>query len=129
MIRITIAVPEAHIADANHLALCLGYGPADALTFGAADWQDAAGNRYAVCSTQAEPAFLTDAASPLAEPAWGADMAAAARAQALIVVIVPALIDPGPEPPDMTAKPARITAIVGDDPQQALAALAVVTAP
>lgn len=119
MIRITIAVPEAHIEAANQLARCIGYTEADGLTYGEAGWQDAGGNRYAVASTLASPAFLTTAVSPLAEPPWGADMAAAAAAQALVAVF--GVADAEGELPDMAAKPGRITAIIHDDPQQALA--------
>ncbi len=109
-IRITIACPEAHIADANQLARVIGYGPDDGRTCGAALFRDAAGNRYAAPSGLVLPAFVTNAVAPLVEPAWGADMAAAARAQALIVIGGP-------------AAPGQITAVIDDDPQAALAAL------
>ena len=52
-LRATIAVPVAHIADANQLAICLGQSAADDKTFGAATFQDAEGNLYAVSSTVA----------------------------------------------------------------------------
>ena len=55
--RATIATPAAHIPDANQLALLLGESSADDQTFGAANYQDAEGNLYAVCSTVAKPIF------------------------------------------------------------------------
>ena len=108
--RVTIACPEALIGDANQLALCLGLGPEDAQTYGAAIWQDAAGNRYAVASAVVGEGFVADASSPLADPPWGADMTAAARAQALIQI-------------DTPAAPDRIAAILGDDALGALVVL------
>ena len=110
MIRVTIACPEALISDANQLALCLGLGPDDVRTYGAAEWQDAAGNRYAVASALVGASFTSAAASPLQVPPWGADMAAAARAQALVRLSVPA--DPG-----------HIAAILEDEAQAAIAVL------
>lgn len=121
MIRVTIAVPEAHIEAANELARCIGYTEADGLTYGEAGWQDSEGNRYAVASTLASPAFVQTAASPLIEPPWGADMAAAAQAQALVAVFGVAEGEGSP-----AAQPDRITAIVNDDPQVAIAMLGLV---
>lgn len=116
MMRVTIACPEALIGDANQLALCLGLGPEDAQTYGAACWQDAAGNRYAVASAIVSSRFADDAAVPLAEPPWGADMDAAARAQALILV-------------DEPAGPGHIAAVFGDDAMAALAVLGLTRVP
>ena len=112
MIRVTIACPEALIGDANQLALCLGYGETDAQTYGAAIWQDEFGNRYAVASAVVEDGFAANASSPLIEPPWGADMEAAARAQALIQIDAPA----GPD---------RLAAVFGDDAMAALSVLGV----
>lgn len=112
MMRVTIACPEALIPDANQLAVCLGYGPDDALTYGLPIWLDAAGNRYAVASAVVEDGFAADASSPLTEPPWGADMAAAARAQAVIRI-------------GGAADPSRLVAVFGDDPQAAIAVLGV----
>ena len=67
--RVTIAVPETHIADANQLALVLGESASDDRTFTAANYQDAAGNLYAVCSTVAKPVFVELASQPLQAPA------------------------------------------------------------
>lgn len=113
MIRVTIACPAALIGDANQLALCLGLGPEDAQTYGAACWLDAAGNRYAVASAIVSSRFASDASSPLEAPPWGADMPAARRAQALI-----RLGDP--------AGPDRLAAIIGDNAMAAIAVLGVV---
>ena len=41
--RLTIACPEALRDDANQLAMVLGYGPSDAETYVAMNWQDAGG--------------------------------------------------------------------------------------
>ena len=110
MMRVTIACPEALIGDANQLALCLGLGPEDAQTYGAAIWQDVAGNRYAVASAIVSSRFAADAASPREAPPWGADMAAAGRAQAAIRL-------------DEAAGPDRLACVFGDDATAALAVL------
>ena len=125
MIRITIACPEAHIGDANHLAMVLGEGPAEALTYGAPGWQDGDGNRYAIASLPVSPAFLSAAQSPLERPAWDTEpyavnMAGAERAQARVV-----LHDPGDDPeapaPVPQADPDTIITLPGD-PASMLAA-------
>ncbi|GHE69818.1 hypothetical protein GCM10019059_31900 [Camelimonas fluminis] len=118
-IRVTIACPEAMIADANQLASVLGFSAADANTFGEPVWQDAEGNRYAVASTLAKPAFVTDAMSPLLEPPWGADMEAAARAQEWLAVFDPAT-DSAP-----FANPVHLAAVLYADAPEALAILGV----
>ena len=86
--RATIASPVAHIADANQLALCLGESSADDQTFGAANYQDAEGNLYAVCSTVAKPIFAQIEGQPLQAPDHAPDMdvEAATRAQALLQI-------------------------------------------
>lgn len=108
--RCTIAVPEAHIGDANQLALVLGESAADDKTFTAARWQDAEGNKYAVCSTVAKAVFVDRAGQPLAAPEFApdADLAAAGRAQALL------RINSGPVTPD------DIAAISGDRLESAM---------
>ena len=89
----TIAVPDPLIPDANQLALCLGESAADDQTFGAATYQDAGGNLYAVCSTVAKPVFAEKASQPLQAPdhAPGVDMEAATRAQAMYKLTVVSL--------------------------------------
>lgn len=112
--RWTIFVPEAMIADANQLALCLGFTPDDAQTFGAASWQDAGGNLYAVASTLAPETFVTSATSQLAAPEFApdVDLTAAGRAQAALVIY-------DPQSP-VQADPAYILAIIHDNAQSAI---------
>ena len=109
--RVTIAVPEAHTADANQLALCLGESAADDQTFTATNWQDAAGNLYAVCSTVAKPVFAQLAGQPLQAPdhAPDVDLTAATRAQMLLSIN------------DKPAAPDRIAVILGDRLESAMA--------
>lgn len=127
MIRITIACPVDHLADAAQFARATGYGPEDEQTFAIAPaYQDAGGNLYRVASGLVAEAYLTDAVSPLAEPEWGADMEAAARAQALIEVCEP---PEGDDEPGPFAQPDRIAVVVGDDVQAALAAFGVSRTP
>jgi hypothetical protein len=116
--RVTIICPAAMRDDANDLAMVLGSGPSDGATFGAAMWTDTSGNLYAVASTLARGAFPVAAASPLARPAWDAEpyqvnMTGAERAQAALVIYDPAA--------PMRAGPDRLLAIIGDDPQAAVA--------
>jgi hypothetical protein len=132
VIRITIVCPEAHIGDANQLAMVLGEGPAEALTYGAPTVQDGEGNRYAVASLPVSPAFLSAAQSPLSRPAWDGEpytvnMAGAARAQALIV-----LYDPGTDPEAPAQVPAAAPDIIltlPGDPATMLDAAGVVRIP
>lgn len=116
-ITITIAVPAAHIADANALASCLGLSEADGQTYGAPVWQDAGGHLYAVASGQVSEGFPAAAVGPLVEPPWGADMEAAARAQALVAIHEPAVSEAPWAAPD------RIAAVVGLEAQAALEVL------
>ena len=88
--RLTIACPEALRDDANNLAIVLGYGPSDAQTYVALNWQDADGNLYACASLIVSDAFTTTAQSGLQRPAWDTDshvnMAGANRAQAALEI-------------------------------------------
>lgn len=118
---ITIACPAAHIADANNLAMILGYGPADELTYREPQWRDAAGNLYACASTTVGPNFVATAQAALARPVWDLDqravnMAAASRAQALVVMWASGYAVAAP-----VARPDRITAIAGSSGLAALA--------
>ena len=61
--RLTIACPDALRDDANNLAMILGYGLGDALTYGGLNWQDAGGNLYACASLTVSDAFTTAAQS------------------------------------------------------------------
>ncbi len=113
MIRVTIACPISHLADAGQFARATGYGPEDEATFsGSPEYRDAEGNRYRVASGLVALSYPEAATSPLERPESGANMAAARRAQALIVIGGPAALG-------------QITAIIHDDPQAALAELAV----
>lgn len=116
MIRLTFACPVTHIADANQLARVIGLSPDDDRTYGEPRFQDGGGNLYAVASGLVEPSFITTATSPLTEPEWGADMAAAQRAQALAALGEP-------------AAPDHIAAVVGDDVTEALAFLGLMPVP
>ena len=86
--RATIATPDAHVPDANQIALALGESSADDQTFTNASYQDADGNLYAVCSTVAKPIFAQIAGQPLQAPDHAPDMdvEAATRAQALLQI-------------------------------------------
>jgi hypothetical protein len=120
--RITIACPVSMVSDANHLAMILAFGPADALTYNGGTWRDESGNLYSAASGIIGSQFLGLATSALARPSWDTDnvvnMAGAARAQAAV-----ALIQDGASP---LASPTRITAIIGDDGLAALAAMGLV---
>lgn len=93
--RITAAAPEALISSANQLAMCLGTGPAEILTYGTPSWQDADGNLYSAASWIARPEWVDFAQAPLVRPAWDTDeiidMDAAERAQAAMVYSVEAI--------------------------------------
>ena len=56
--RMSLIVPESMIPQANQLALIAGESAADVNTFSVADYQDADGNLYAVCSTVIKPIVL-----------------------------------------------------------------------
>jgi len=107
--KATIATPEAHIPDANQLALALGESAEDDKTFTSASYQDADGNLYAVCSTVAKPIFAELAGQPLQAPDHAPDMdlAAATRAQAMLQIN------------NGTASPDVIAVILGDRKESA----------
>lgn len=56
--RMSLAVPQALMPQANQLALIVGVSEHDDKTFTAANWQDSDGNLYAVCSTVIKPVVL-----------------------------------------------------------------------
>ena len=115
--RLTIACPEALRDDANQLAMVLGYGPSDAETYVALNWQDADGNLYACASLIVSDTFVSTAQSTLSRPTWDVDniidMDAARRAQAALVVSLT----------PVTAMPNKLTACAGDDALAVLAAM------
>ena len=115
--RLTIACPEALRDDANQLAMVLGYGPSDAETYVALNWQDAGGNLYACASLPVSDTFTTAAQVALQRPSWDVDniidMDAARRAQAALVFSLT----------PVTAMPDKLTACAGDDALATLAAM------
>ena len=114
---LTIACPDALRDDANDLAMVLGFGPDDALTYGGLNWQDDDGNLYACASLTVSDAFTTAAQSGLQRPAWDTDshvnLAGANRAQAALVFSLT----------PVTAMPDKLTACAGDDALATLAAM------
>ena len=56
--RVTIAAPASQLTEANHLACLMGESAADIETFKAANYQDAQGNLYALCSTVVTDTFM-----------------------------------------------------------------------
>jgi len=123
MRRITIACPAAHVDDANQLAMVLGYGPADGITYSNVGYQDALGNLYACASLPVGDSFVSTATSPLERPEWDTeeviDMDKAAQAQGLVLLWAPNEDDPYPP----QANPSQITAILGMDGVAAVAAM------
>lgn len=122
VMRVTIICPAAMRDDANDLAMVLGSGPADGATFGAATWVDTSSNTYAVASTLARGTFPAAAGAALVRPAWDVapyqvNLTGAERAQAALVIYDPAA-------PTM-AGPVRLLAIIGDEPQAAVASAGV----
>jgi hypothetical protein len=87
---LTISVPSAHVADANQFAMALGYSAADGQTYGDPTWRDTASNLYSAASLTVSGGFVQAATTALQRPAWDADkvvdLAAASRAQALVVL-------------------------------------------
>jgi len=121
--RLTIACPEALRDDANNLAMVLGFGPDDAETYVALNWNDVDGNLYACASLPVSDTFTTAAQSGLQRPAWDTDnhvnMAGANRAQAaLMFSLTP-----------VAAMPDKLTACVGDDALATLAAMGLTQVP
>ena len=81
--RITLAVPEQLMTQANQLALFVGESEHDDKTFSNANWQDKDGNLYAVCSAVIKPIVLSLADVSLADSPLnpkGADVAVAQQA-------------------------------------------------
>jgi hypothetical protein len=97
--------------------MVMGYGPDDAQTYGALNWQDAAGNLYACASLPVSDTFTTAAQTALHRPAWDTDsaisMAAADRAQAALVFSLTHVL----------AVPDKLTACAGDNALAILAAM------
>jgi len=119
--RLTIAIPEALMEAANHLAVAIGESAGDFQSFTQADWVDSQGNRYAVASTQCTETLFQYAGSPLqrrefAPEEWSLELASQAQA------VVELWMGEGEIP---SADPNKIVGIVMDDPAQALQLLGV----
>ena len=89
--RMSLAVPQALIGKANQLALIVGVSEHDDKTFTTANWQDANGNLYAVCSTVIKPVVLglfgiSLADITLPDHAVNADVSAAQQALDKVVM-------------------------------------------
>lgn len=83
--RMSLAVPQALMTQANQLALIVGESEHDDKTFAAANWTDENGNLYAVCSTVIKPVVLglfgiSLSNITLPDHAVGADVVAAQQA-------------------------------------------------
>lgn len=126
--RLTIAVPQAHIDNANHLAMVLGYSEADGLTYRNPSYEDAQGNLYAVASLPVSDGFIVAAESPVVRPEWDTeeviDMTKASQAQALVTLW--AVVDEIDAP---QAKLDQITAILGLSGQTAVEAMGLTSVP
>lgn len=121
--RITVSCPAALMDDANQLAMCLAFGPADINTYVGLNWQDEGGNLYASSSFEVRTEWIEAAQAPLSRPAWDTDqiinMVAAGRAQAALVFSTEATL----------ASPAAITAIAGPEAPAALAMMGLTPKP
>ena len=109
--RMTLVVPQALIPQANQLALIAGESPYDDQTFAAANWQDADGNLYAVCSTVIKPIVLAMFGTPVADTgltAEGADFDLAQQAMDAAVMYSEGLI----------ANPSNIFIAIDIEPMQ-----------
>ena len=85
--RMSLAVPEQHMAIANQLALIAGESADDVNTFTIANYQDKGGNLYAVCSTVIKPIVLSLLNQPIADSVLqsdGADVDSAQQAMNML---------------------------------------------
>lgn len=107
--RITIAVPDLLISDANQLAMVLGLTLNDVNTYGAAIYQDEDLSLYSAASFLASQAWINKAKSPLVRPLWDKDnlidITAAKRAQQVFIISTTAI----------QAQSDKITACIGDN--------------
>lgn len=86
--RMTLAVPESLIPQANQLALIVGESADDVNTFTKASYQDAEGNKYAACSTVIKPIVLSLLDTPLTDSPLQAEGADVEQAQAALDKVV-----------------------------------------
>ena len=110
--RITLVVPEQYIEQANHLALVMGESAGDINTFKEANWQDADGNLYAVCSALSKPVVLGALTSglPTSLPAHATDVDVTKAQQALDLIV---LYDVG-----VKASPNNIVLAIDHEPHE-----------
>ena len=127
--RLTIAVPASRINIANQLAMVLGYGPADGITYSNVGYQDAGGNLYACASLPVGDSFVSTATSPLVRPEWDTeeviDMDKATQAQGLVLLWMPNEDDFYPP----QANPSQIVATIGMGGQEAISAMGLTPVP
>lgn len=124
--RLTLAVPEALMECSNNLALIMGESSADIRTFLTTDWQDVAGNRYAICSAVSKPVVLNALSTGLPDPlpphAVDADVALAQQALDAITVY-----QPGDEhTPATQVAPTHIVLAINHDPLTALVVMGLI---
>lgn len=119
MIRVTVMVPQALMRAANHVHLLMGKSTA-LNTYTIADFEDGVGNLYAVSSGIWGPLQLAGVQNPsIIQIQSDADLvpdlcdtSQVAIAQAAFVL----------DDEEVTANPAKIVAVTGDDPHAILAA-------
>lgn len=122
--RITVACPEAKIDDANDLAMVTASGPADARTYGEAQWRDTKGNLYTAASFVTGREWASAAQSTIERPEWDGDggytvnMAGAERAQKAILFWTPQMGGAVP-----SARPDKLVAVAGLEGPDALKAM------
>ena len=125
---LTIIVPEAHMAAANHLGMCKGYSEADGLSYRGANWQDAQGNLYSTTSLMSSQ-FAADPMTPCERPEWDTeevvDLVQASYAQSLIEVYTPS--DPDSTKPTLSSN--TIVVVRGPLPLEALSLIGLTTVP
>lgn len=105
-ITLTLAVPAPRIPAANELACIGGLKAADRQTFREPRYV-AAGVEYAVTRFSVPPVWIDAMTGPLWEPAWGADVALAQTAQAVL--------DLGTEEAEPVPSANTITVYEGED--------------
>lgn len=132
--RITLAVPEAMIPEANQLALVMGESAADVNTFSTASWQDAQSNKYAVCSAVSKPVILNALSTGLPDPVPShaeeiVDIALAQQALDSLVIFSDAVVEYDENGEEISSTPAtqvdpeKITLAIDGDPMTVLTAM------
>lgn len=119
---LTVAVPDHMKDQANSLAMALGEGPSDGLTYGRLAARDASGNLF-FWATFLKSQLKQDWSHPLQRPAWDAqgalDMKAAEAARDALYIWPSS---EGPEDPQQ-AQQDKISVIAGLPSARALALL------